>query len=372
MSCNQRTVINRKRIIEALRALDACAPNAGIGPLLGLINGCTSIEDAQVIFDLAIQRAACWLVNNGSSAPFAPVEQLWDGVADVIVDPGTNLLRLTAPTGPFLTITLPPAAGYTGGQYVAIDLSANNGVPVGFTILPDGTDTIAGALGMVPVMGAAYVVFTPSGTGNWAYQITNNDDPRFVRMFSILGGFGNTAALPDILITPCSYNGNPTSWIGHDGSVGGFGGFMIPINVNDPVRCVDRFNGPQDQIIRHVLASNVSQPVAALGSGAGTIGAGAQIAIVGNDTTGNVRVTTGADATGVGEIWNLSFDFQYPGAPSIFIQSSDDDTRISDADSLYVPLSMATIADFHAVLPTGKIIPPSSTYEWRYFCQGGI
>jgi hypothetical protein len=370
MSC-ARTVINRKRIVEALTALIACMPaGANISSLLGLINSCCTIEDAQAIFDLAIQRSACYLQTAGL-LPFSPSVQLWDGLSDVTIDDGINLLRLTGPPDDGRTIFLPPVAGYTGGAYVALDLGMGIDVLFGYAVLPSGTDTIDGKPDMVPLMGAAYLIFTPSGTGNWTYQVANNDDPRFVRIFSSTAFFGGTPAIPDIRVVPASYNGNPTSWIGHDGLSGGYGGIMIPINQFDPLRLVDRFNFPIDALMRHPLSSNIAQPVPTLGTGAGTIGAGAEIAIVGNDTCGWVRVLTGADATGVGEIFVLPFDGPFAGAPSVIMQSGDDTTRLADADSIYAPLDTTTTTEFRATLPTGKTLAPSSAYRWRYHTFGG-
>ncbi len=356
----------------AIVAIAECLPFAAdVQDIKDELAVCTPLFVVEDIYVRILTAALCYVGGGGSVAPYEPVVQLWDGTSNVTIDEGTNILRLTAPTAASRQITLPANAAYTGGYYVSIDLMKNIGVLFNQTVVPAGADTIAGAATMVPVMGATYATFTSSGTGNWAYQITNNDDPRFYRMFSVLANFGGTVGTPDIKITPCSYNGNDTSWIGHDPTVGVMGGFMIPINVEDPVRCADKFNTATDLLMRHPLTTNTLRPVVALGAGAGTPGAGATIACEGNDTTGWVRVNTGSDATGTGEIWNLTFDAPFTAPPIVMIQAADDDTRTSDADWLIIPISTTTNADFHAVMSTGKTMATSSTYIWRYHTLGG-
>ncbi len=354
----------------AIAAIADCASaSAEVQEIYAELAVCTPLFVVQDIYIRILTAAFCF-VSGGGQDPFSPVTQLWDGTDDVTIDDETNLLRLTAPVGAGREITLPDVSLYPGGLYVAIDLGANLDVHFGLTIVPAGADTIDGQATMVPVMGATYVVFTQSGTGNWTYQISNNDDPRFYRTFTVLASFGGDVANPHFKVSPASYNGNDTSWVGHDPTVGLMGGFMWPINANDPLRCTDKFNIPTDFLMRHPLSSNVAQPVVQLGPGAGSIDT--DIAIEGNDTAGWVRVTTGSDASGTGEIWNLSFDANYYGPPAVIIQAADDDTRIGDGNFLYAPLGSTTIADFHAYMPTGKSLAVSSTYRWRYHTFGGL
>jgi hypothetical protein len=83
-SCN-RTVINKKRVIEALNALIACLPaGANISGLSGLINSCCTLEDALAIYALAVERGICFVHNAPaaencewpSSCPFFTVTTL--------------------------------------------------------------------------------------------------------------------------------------------------------------------------------------------------------------------------------------------------------------------------------------------------------
>ncbi len=60
-SCN-RTVINRKRVVEALNGLVACLPaEANVSGLAALINSCCTLEDALALYALAAQRGICLL-----------------------------------------------------------------------------------------------------------------------------------------------------------------------------------------------------------------------------------------------------------------------------------------------------------------------
>ncbi len=70
MSCAQRDIINKKRIIEALNALVACMPSgANLTGLQALINQCCTLWDAQAIYDLIIQRSICYLQTQIQNGP---------------------------------------------------------------------------------------------------------------------------------------------------------------------------------------------------------------------------------------------------------------------------------------------------------------
>lgn len=82
MTCNsaQALKIFQLRAIEALNGLIACLPSgANVSGLAILINSCTTLEAAQSVLNLAVQRAVCYLNT-----------QLQNGPTTIIIDGGVD------------------------------------------------------------------------------------------------------------------------------------------------------------------------------------------------------------------------------------------------------------------------------------------
>lgn len=68
-ACNDPRALGifKKRAIEAIKALVVCIPPAaGITGLSARITGCTTLDEAQSILNLAVQETLCWLGTGGA------------------------------------------------------------------------------------------------------------------------------------------------------------------------------------------------------------------------------------------------------------------------------------------------------------------